>query len=400
MSELAFLHNPPRFLFFTGKGGVGKTSVACATALHLAAEGTRVLLVSTDPASNVGQVLGVTIGNTITEIEQVPGLSALEIDPEQAADAYRERIIAPVRGPAARAGTRLDHRTAVRVLHHRSRLLQRVHRPARRPGTHRRVRPRRLRHRTHRTHHPPAATTRLVDRLPRGRQGRRILPRPACRAGQATRRLRPCRRGTAGPARTRLVLVARAQQSSLAEVDRTHRELAAIGITGQHLSSTACCPMAADDDALSCAVRAREAAAIAAMPAAIAGLPRDLIELKPWNIVGVAALDSLFRPVAGRRDACRAASDAGRSRRRPDAADRRTGARRSRTGHVHGQGRGRQDHRRRRDRGGARAPRPRGPPDHHRPRRPPHRNPARRGPRAAGLPHRPASRPPRPTATG
>src|SRR5664279_3797099 len=98
MTEITFLHNPPRFLFFTGKGGVGKTSIACATALHLAAAGRRVLLVSTDPASNVGQVLGVTIGNTITAIEQVPGLSALEIDPEQAADAYRERIIAPVRG--------------------------------------------------------------------------------------------------------------------------------------------------------------------------------------------------------------------------------------------------------------------------------------------------------------
>ena len=92
-----FLTDPPRFLFFTGKGGVGKTSVACATALQLAAQGRRVLLVSTDPASNVGQVFGVTIGNTITAIPDVAGLSALEIDPEQAADAYRERIIGPVR---------------------------------------------------------------------------------------------------------------------------------------------------------------------------------------------------------------------------------------------------------------------------------------------------------------
>ena len=56
------------------------------------------LLVSTDPASNVGQVLGVTIGNIVTPVEQVPGLSALEINPGQAAEAYRERIIAPVRG--------------------------------------------------------------------------------------------------------------------------------------------------------------------------------------------------------------------------------------------------------------------------------------------------------------
>ena len=95
---MKFLENAPRFLFFTGKGGVGKTSVACATALTLAKSGRKVLLVSTDPASNVGQVFGMIIGNTVTPLRDVPGLSALEIDPEQAAEAYRERIIAPVRG--------------------------------------------------------------------------------------------------------------------------------------------------------------------------------------------------------------------------------------------------------------------------------------------------------------
>lgn len=92
-----WLHSLPRFVFFTGKGGVGKTSLACAAAVHLADAGKRVLLVSTDPASNVGQVFGLAIGDTITTIPGVPGLDALEIDPEQAADAYRERIIGPVR---------------------------------------------------------------------------------------------------------------------------------------------------------------------------------------------------------------------------------------------------------------------------------------------------------------
>ena len=95
---MKFLENTPRFVFFTGKGGVGKTSVACATALTLARAGKQVLLVSTDPASNVGQVFGVTIGNTVAAIRDIPGLFALEIDPEQAVEAYRERIIAPVRG--------------------------------------------------------------------------------------------------------------------------------------------------------------------------------------------------------------------------------------------------------------------------------------------------------------
>ena len=97
MTTPLFLTEVPRYLFLTGKGGVGKTSVACAAAIALARQGRTVLLVSTDPASNVGQVFGLTIGNTITPVPAVPGLSALEIDPDQAADAYRERIVGPVR---------------------------------------------------------------------------------------------------------------------------------------------------------------------------------------------------------------------------------------------------------------------------------------------------------------
>lgn len=92
-----FLADAPRHFFFTGKGGVGKTSIACATAVRLARQGKRVLLVSTDPASNVAQVFGVTIGNKVTQIPAVPGLAALEINPDQAAAAYRDKILEPVR---------------------------------------------------------------------------------------------------------------------------------------------------------------------------------------------------------------------------------------------------------------------------------------------------------------
>ena len=95
---MKFLAQLPRYLFFTGKGGVGKTSIACATAVQLAREGKRVLLVSTDPASNVGQVFDLVIGNKIVEVTAVPGLAALEIDPQAAAQAYRDRIVGPVRG--------------------------------------------------------------------------------------------------------------------------------------------------------------------------------------------------------------------------------------------------------------------------------------------------------------
>ena len=82
-----FLESPTRFLFFTGKGGVGKTSLACASAIALADRGKRVLLVSTDPASNLDEVLGVRLGGTPTEIPGVAGLQALNIDPVAAARA-------------------------------------------------------------------------------------------------------------------------------------------------------------------------------------------------------------------------------------------------------------------------------------------------------------------------
>ena len=103
---MQFLDQPPRFLFFTGKGGVGKTSIACATAIQLAEAGKRVLLVSTDPASNVGQVFGISIGNQYyCQFQQCIILAALEIDPQAAAQLYRDRIVGPVRGilPEARS---------------------------------------------------------------------------------------------------------------------------------------------------------------------------------------------------------------------------------------------------------------------------------------------------------
>ena len=93
------IRNPvTRNLFFTGKGGVGKTSIASATAVGLADEGKQVLLVSTDPASNLDEVFGVELGMRPTPIPDVPGLFAMNIDPEAAALAYRERMVGPYRG--------------------------------------------------------------------------------------------------------------------------------------------------------------------------------------------------------------------------------------------------------------------------------------------------------------
>jgi arsenite-transporting ATPase len=291
---MKFLDDPPRFLFFTGKGGVGKTSVACATALHLVRQGKRVLLVSTDPASNVGQVLGVTIGNAVTPIEDVPGLSSMEIDPEQAAEAYRERIIAPVRGllPDKELASITEQlsgscTTEVASFDEFTGLLAEESL-------------------TDEYDHvvfdtaPTGHTIRLLqlpgswtDFLEAGKGDASCLgplsglEKQRTVYAQAVNALKD-------PALTRLVLVTRAQASSLAEVDRTYSELNQIGITGEHLVINGVLPPIAGTEDLTAAVRHREAEAIAAMPTAIAGLSRDVIELKASNMIGVQALDTLF----------------------------------------------------------------------------------------------------------
>ncbi len=87
-----------KFLFFSGKGGVGKTTMSCATAIHYANEGKKTLIITTDPASNLADVFEQTIGHKITPIKTIWNLSAMELDPDKATAEYKERTLSPLRG--------------------------------------------------------------------------------------------------------------------------------------------------------------------------------------------------------------------------------------------------------------------------------------------------------------
>ncbi len=309
---MTFLDNTPRFMFFTGKGGVGKTSTACATAVTLARQGKQVLLVSTDPASNVGQVFGITIGNTITEIGAAAGLSALEIDPQQAAEAYRERIVGPVRGLLPEAEIRSiteqlsgSCTTEIASFNEFTELITDSSGDVRRfdhvlfdtaPTGH-----------TIRLLQLPGSWT---DFLNDGKGDASCLG-PLSGLDKQRAAYADAVAALADPARTRLVLVSRAQKSALAETARTRRELAAIGLTRQHLVINAVLPAPADDaDPLAAAIYRREQDAIAHLPADLAELPIDQVELKATNVIGAEAVAALFTPTAA-PPAAPAGSDAG-----------------------------------------------------------------------------------------
>ncbi|WP_275297096.1 arsenical pump-driving ATPase [Clostridium sp. YIM B02569] len=95
--------NLTKYLFFTGKGGVGKTSTACAVAVNLADQGKKIMLVSTDPASNLQDVFNTELSNKGVQIKEVPNLTVANFEPEAAAAEYRESVIAPYRGKLPQA---------------------------------------------------------------------------------------------------------------------------------------------------------------------------------------------------------------------------------------------------------------------------------------------------------
>lgn len=295
MTALQFLDQVPRFLFFTGKGGVGKTSVACATAIRLAEAGRKVLLVSTDPASNVGQVFGVRIGNQITSISVVSGLAALEIDPQAAAQAYRDRIVGPVKGLLPEAVVKSIEEqlsgactTEIAAFDEFTALLTDSALAAE------------YAHIVFDTA-PTGHTIRLLQLpgawsgfLAEGKGDASCLG-PLAGLEKQREQYQAAVDALADATRTRLILVARAQQTTLREVARTHEELAAIGFQNQYLLINAILPESETaNDPLAQAIYNREQLALQSIPLVLSDLPRDEVLLKPFNLVGLDALRQLF----------------------------------------------------------------------------------------------------------
>lgn len=296
---MRFLDQPPRFLFFTGKGGVGKTSIACATSIRLAEAGKRVLLVSTDPASNVGQVFGISIGNRITAIPAVPRLSALEIDPQAAAQVYRDRIVGPVRGVLPDAVVRgieeqlsgactteiaaFDEFTALLIDSKLTKEYDHIIFDTAPTGH------------TIRLLQLPGAWSGFLEE---GKGDASCLG-PLAGLEKQREQYKAAVDALADGSRTRLILVARAQQATLREVARTHEELAAIGLRQQYLVINGVLPkVEAENDPLAAAIHERELAVLNAIPEVLKALPLDMVELKSFNLVGLDALHQLLTDTA------------------------------------------------------------------------------------------------------
>ncbi len=287
------LNNTTRILFFTGKGGVGKTSVACATAIRLADAGKRVLLISTDPASNLDEVLGVRLGNAPTAVPDVPNLKALNIDPEASAKAYRESMVAPYRGvlPDAAVASMEEQFSGsctleIAAFDEFARLLG---------GT---------------------STTSdfdhvLFDTAPTGHT-LRLLSLPSAWDGflstntsgtsclgplaglQAQQKLyADTVKALSDPKMTTLVLVARPELSALREAERTSAELAELGVKNQHLVVNGVFQATDASDSLAVAMERRAEQALAKIPERLSALPRTIIPLAPQGLVGVAAIREL-----------------------------------------------------------------------------------------------------------
>ncbi len=281
-----------KYIFFTGKGGVGKTSTACATAVTLADQGHQVLLISTDPASNLQDVFEIDIHNEITKIDQVPNLFVSNLDPIEAAAQYREKVIGPFRGKLPEVALlnmeeQLSGSCTVEIAAfneftsfladdtatsdydyvifdtaptgHTLRLLQL----------------------------PTAWDTFIEDST----HGNSCLGQLSGLEDQKDN-YKTAVKNLSDPKITTMILVARPEQPTLIEAQRASKELSDIGIKNQLLIINGV--LTSSDDAISVALFNKQHDSIKNLPISLTQVPTYTIPLRSYNVTGVDAVRRFF----------------------------------------------------------------------------------------------------------
>ncbi|WP_252232108.1 arsenical pump-driving ATPase [Clostridium sp. ZBS15] len=285
--------NLTKYLFFTGKGGVGKTSTACATAVSLADEGKKIMLISTDPASNLQDVFNTELNNKGVQINEVPNLVVANFDPEHAAAEYKESVIGPYRGKLPEAvlnnmeeqlsgsctveiaafnefsGFITDEKAANEYDHiifdtaptgHTLRMLQ-----------------------------LPSAWSNFISESTHGASCLGQL------AGLESKKevYKNAVANLADDRKTTLILVSRPEPSPLKEAERASNELKDIGVQNQILVMNGV--LQGHDDALSTALYEKQQNALKDIPNGLRNIKTYEIPLRPYNITGLENVRSLLK---------------------------------------------------------------------------------------------------------
>lgn len=289
---LSLLSRPTRHIFFTGKGGVGKTSLSAAVALQLVDAGKKVLLVSTDSASNLDEMLGAPLSNQPTPVPGALGLSVLNIDPDVAAEAYRQRVIQQMSEGASDAEISTVKEqlsgactTEIASFDEFSELLSEQNQ--------------------HYDHiifdtAPTGHTLRLLS-LPKAwtgflagndRGASCLGPHSGLKMQEL--RFKAALDALSNPALTTVVLVTRPEKGAIVEASRTSEELKALGLSNQWLIVNGLFRATDKQDAVASAMESLGQQALDEMPQNLRALHQDQIPLRAFDTVGLPALRALL----------------------------------------------------------------------------------------------------------